>query len=127
MASASSIGRLHAPVKNANLAHSIKPDREPVKSETVSDSEPDLLALFQQSLMTPLRRRFGSPRGALNSPAIMNSVPVGVPVDRSGAFANMAARDRAAVAMNAAAGRWRERQARTGAAEHQQRGLAIQV
>jgi hypothetical protein len=128
MASAVSITRLHAA---ANVSTTVDTKPAPVNSPTAGELKPEaptLMDLYQQSLMAPVRRRYGSPRAALNAPALMSTMHAPTAMDRSGAFAALAARDRAAVAMRAAVGRWQERQARTGAAEHQQHGpLAIQI
>ena len=75
---------------------------EPVKYPTVGNlgatapAEPSMHELFARSLAQPLHRRFLTPRRSRHdSPALMSSVPPGVPVDRNGAFADLAARDRA--------------------------------
>jgi hypothetical protein len=126
MASSRSITRLHAA--------DTKP--EPVQLPKFGNSQADVpgpsmldmqTAAWQQ---TRLRRRFGrrGPETRFSTPALMSTMHAPAEPDRSDAFGALAARDRAAVAMRAAVGRWQERQARTGAAEHQQHGpLAIQV
>ena len=130
MASAASITRLHAA---ANVSTTVDTKPTPVNSPTAGELKPEggslrLMDLYQQKLdEASVRRRYGSPRAALNAPALMSTMHAPAELDRSDAFGALAARDRAAVAMRAAVGRWRAQQARTGAAEHQQRGLAIQV
>jgi hypothetical protein len=108
MASSVSISRLHAaanvspaPVKLTNFG----------SSQADVPTEPSMHELFARSLAMPLRRRFGSPRGALSSPALLSTMSAPTAVDRNGAFAALAMRDRAAQAMNAAVGRWQAQQA----------------
>jgi hypothetical protein len=88
MAKASSIARLHT-VNNLSANADAEPD-------PVTQSEaPSLFDLYQQSLAQPLHRRFLTPRRSRNdSPALMSSMPQGVPVDQSDAFAALAAQDR---------------------------------
>ncbi len=117
MASMQTISRLFA----------TEPQTEPVKLPKLGNSQADVpgpsmldmqTAVWQQ---TRLRRHFGrmGSETRFSAPALMSTMPPVVPVDRGGAFGALAMRDRAARAMNAAAGRWRAQQARTGAAEHQ--------
>lgn len=103
MARPETISRLHAPVKNDNLAH-LQPEPEQVKTTNFVGLEIDvsaasMLELQERSLVaTPVRARFvfegrREPEAG-GSPDLMSSVQPGVPLDRSGAFAVMAARDR---------------------------------
>ncbi len=102
-----------------NLRNLEKPQPEPVKTANFADSEPDLLALQTAAWQQPVRRRFGS-SGRIAAPPMMNAItPTSVPTGRAD-FASMALRDAAAVAMNAAAGRWRAQQAQRAGAGHQQ-------
>ena len=127
MASAVSITRLHAA--------DTKP--EPVQLPKLGNSQADVpgpsmldmqTAVWQQ---TRLRRHFGrmGSETRFSAPALMSTMPPVVPVDRGGAFGALAMRDRAARAMNAAAGRWQARQKiePLSQAEHQQHGLAIRT
>jgi hypothetical protein len=107
MASIQTIARLHSVNNLCARAHA-----QP--APVTQPEAPTLMDLYQRSLMAPVRRRFGSPRGALNSPAIQSTMHAPTAMDQSDAFASMAARGRAAVAMNAAVTRWQARQAQRG-------------
>jgi hypothetical protein len=122
MASAVSISRLHA-VNNLTPQGVTRP--EPVKTDIMSDSQPDLLALQTLAWQQPLRRRFGSPTRSRNgAPALMSTgVDTSIPAGRS--FSDVAMRD-AAQQMRATAMR-RYSQRPRGAAGHQQHGMAIQI
>ena len=133
MASAVSITRLHAA---ANVSTTVDTKPAPVNSPTAGEFASPSVPTLMDALPAKLdgnRRGYADasgawgPRAALNAPALMSTMHAPTAMDRSGAFAALAARDRAAVAMRAAVGRWQERQARTGAAEHHQHGLAIQI
>jgi hypothetical protein len=93
MAQANTIGRLHEQGKLPKFGNSIKPQSEPVKTDILSDSQPDLLAMQIAAWQYPARRRFG-PQGRLAAPPMMNSVmPTNLPTDRAD-FAALAAQDR---------------------------------
>ena len=92
MASASSIAKLHTPVKMENFSNLIKPQTERVKSANFAYSEPDLLAMQTAAWQQPARRRFGPP-GRHAAPPMMNSItPTGIPEGRS-SFGALAMRD----------------------------------
>jgi hypothetical protein len=123
MANMSSIMKLHG--NQSPQLRTLIPRAAPAKTDTVSDSEPDLLAMQTAAWQQPARRRFGS-SGRIAAPAMMNSIaPASIPAGRAD-FASLAARD-SAREMRATLARRYSQQARTGAAEHQQHGLAIQV
>jgi hypothetical protein len=125
MASASSIARLHAQGKTANLADLEKPQPEPVKTANFADSEPDLLAMQTAAWQQPARRRFGS-SGRIAAPAMMNGItPTVVPEGRS-RFEAVSMRE-SVQQMRAAVTRRIEQQAQRAGAGHHQHGLAIQV
>ncbi len=123
MAQAKSIGRLYQGPHEMGASETPEAKSPPGFE---AKTEPSMLDLYTRSLMVPVRRRFGSPRGALTAPAIQSTVHPAAAVDRNSAFADLAARDRAAVAMRAAVGRWQERQAERGAG-HQPWPMAIQI
>jgi hypothetical protein len=91
MASSVSINRLHTA---SNVSATVDAKPAPVKTDIMSNSQPDLLAIQTAAWQQPARRRFGSPRGALTAPAIQSTVHPATAVDRAGAFADLAARDR---------------------------------
>ena len=99
MARADTISRLHN-----NVSATVGAQAAEVKQAEVS--EPDPLALYTRSLMRPVRRRFGSPRGAVDAPALMSTMHSSVPVDRGGDLRALAMRDqiRSMLARHAARG-----------------------
>jgi hypothetical protein len=125
MASASSIAKLHAPVKMENFSNSIKPDRAPVKLSNSDNSQPDLLALQTAAWQYPARRRFG-PQGRLAAPPMMSAMhPPVVPMGRN-SFAAMAMRETVQQMRETALRRFSQ-QAQRGAAGHQAWPMAIQI
>ena len=127
MASAESITRLYAQGKVTNL---IKPEPEQVKTATVADSEPDLLALQMTEWQRPaprcaLQRR--GPETRFSTPAMMGTmVPTSIPMGRAD-FGSMAMRDAAAEAVRAAVARQIARQAGRGGADAQPLPMLIQI
>ena len=75
-----------------NVSATVGAQAAEVKQAEVS--EPDPLALYTRSLMRPVRRRFGSPRGAVDAPALMSTMSATAPPDRGHAFAALAQQDR---------------------------------
>ena len=121
-----------ASMKTLSRLHAVAP-QEPVKSPTVGHSppdvaaEPDLLALQTAEWQRPARG-FVSPRSSrLDGPVLMGAMRSSVPGDRGGAFADLAARDAAAVAVREAVARQIARQAGRGGADAQPLPLAIQI
>jgi hypothetical protein len=94
-----------------------EPEREPVKTDIMSDSQPDVVAapsmleLQERSLTAPrrrfARRREGPESYTLDRSTILSMVDADVPPDRAGAFAELAQRDRLAQAMRRLAARGR--------------------
>ena len=122
MASSRSITRLHA-VNNSTPQGVTQP--APVKTDNLADSEPDLLAMQTAEWQRPARGFVSPGSSRLDGPAIMGAMRSSVPGDRGGAFADLAARDSAAVAMRTAVSRWQAQQARRGgAADH---GVRVQI
>lgn len=123
MASASSIRRLHA-VNNLSPQGDTQP--APVKSDTVSDSQPSLMDLYQRSLLTTRPRRFALPGGEtrFDGPALMSTMHASAPPDQAGRFAELSTRETVTQA-RAALVRRMERQARGGGAiDH---GVRVQI
>ena len=90
MASAKTIGRLYADVKNVNLTDSIKPQAEQVKTANLSDSLLDR----EPSMFTRTTGGLAPSRGRFGAPAIMGAMHPSAPVDRGGHLRAMAAQGR---------------------------------
>ncbi len=122
MANMSSISKLHQ--QKPQIAE--LPQRAPVKLSNLNNSEPDLLALFQQSLTAPVRRRFGSPGRFARPAADVRYASGGGPQGRN-SFGALAMRE-SVQQMRATLTRRYSQQARGAGASHPQHGpLAIQL
>jgi hypothetical protein len=87
----------------SDLSRLFKPDPAPrvelpppaAESKRIDVLEPDLMQLYQASLLQPVRRRFGLPRSSrADSPAMMSTMSPSVAIDRGGDLRDLAARDR---------------------------------
>jgi hypothetical protein len=90
MASMKSIGRLYAQVKTDNLADLIKPDCAQVKTANFANLERSLPVRSRFKVSPPEPEAY-----TLDRSEILSMVNANVPPDRTGAFAELAARDRA--------------------------------